>query len=98
MENTRVKLTVFDDYWFDYRVNAHRRWFEPVYAACYKDHHYIANVYSAMHYVPEYGKYMLWYEVSPDIMRDSYRLLALAESEDGVHFRPCVVDASREEK
>lgn len=98
MENTRVKLTVFDDYWFDYRVNAHRRWFEPVYVGCYKDHHYIANVYSAMHYVPEYGKYMLWYEVSPDIMRDSYRLLALAESEDGVHFRPCVVDASREEK
>ena len=29
MENTRMKLPLFDDSWIDFRTNTKRRWFAP---------------------------------------------------------------------
>lgn len=82
-----TKLSFFDDYWIDFRKGTVRRWFEPTFASSFRDTDFMANSYCSASWCPEVGKYRLWYEVSPDLANDGVRYLALAESEDGIHYR-----------
>lgn len=83
MDEPRMKLPLFDDYWIDFRKNTVRRWFTPEYCS-----EAPGEAYSSLVYDPEAGKYRLYYEtlVRPD--DDDVRVLRLAESEDLLHFTP----------
>ncbi|KIL40354.1 hypothetical protein SD70_14015 [Gordoniibacillus kamchatkensis] len=95
MEQT--KLCFFDDYWIDFRKGTVRRWFEPTFASSFRDPDFMANSYCSAAWCPEAGKYRLWYEVSPDLADDGVRYLALAESDDGIHYTIAETN-NREEK
>ena len=49
MENNRMKLPLFDDFWIDFQYNVKRRWFAPeLYATCDTP-----GAYSSLIYDPE---------------------------------------------
>ena len=77
MENCRMKLPLFDDFWIDFRWNTKRRWFAPeLYATCNP------GTYSSLIYDPERQIYRLYYEVLKDPAVDACRQLKMLESKD----------------
>ena len=97
-EPLRLKLNFFDDFWVDFRPGTTRRWFQPAFQTHYADIDFMGNSYSSLLYHPESGKFRLYYEVSPDWADDSVRYLALAESDDGLHFTPVDVRNTGEKR
>ncbi len=83
MEENRMKLPLFDDYWIDFRFNTTRRWFTPeLYSIC------PAGPYSSMFYDPIRKRYRVYFE---EVIRwgdDGPRQLKLLESEDLKTFTP----------
>jgi len=78
MENNRMKLPLFDDFWIDFQYNVKRRWFAPeLYATCDTP-----GAYSSLIYDPERQVYRLYYEMLIDPALDACRALKLAESTD----------------
>lgn len=84
----KTVLRFFDDFWIDVRKNVRRTWYSPVLAGSFDR----AGIYPSIAWCPEVGKYRLWYEVMPDFSNDGYRLLALAESDDGINWSDVKVD------
>ena len=77
MENCRMKLPLFDDFWIDFRTNTKRRWFAPeVYSVA------PSGAYSSLIYDPERQVYRLYYEVLIDPAMDACRALKMVESTD----------------
>jgi len=81
MENCRMKLPLFDDFWIDFRWNTKRRWFAPeLYSTT------APGAYSSLIYDPERKVYRLYYEVLKDPKLDACRQLKLQESTDMKSF------------
>lgn len=93
----KTSLSFFDDFWLDYKVNVKRKWYSPKWIGCYKEPLFSVGVYPSISWCPEIGKYRLWYEVLPDITHDAVRYLAIAESDDGVHWEPLEVKNKSDE-
>ncbi|NSW92324.1 MAG: hypothetical protein HPY74_16935 [Firmicutes bacterium] len=79
---SKTVLRFFDDFWLDVRKNIKRNWYSPVLAGRFDR----AGIYPSAAWCPEIGKYRLWYEIMPDFANDGRRLLALAESDDGLNW------------
>ena len=57
MDENRMKLPLFDDYWIDFSFNTTRRWFAPeLYSIC------PAGPYSSMFYDPIRNRYRVYFE------------------------------------
>jgi len=77
MENSRMKLPLFDDFWIDFRTNTKRRWFAPeIYSVA------PSGAYSSLIYDPERQVYRLYYEVLIDPSMDACRAVKMVESTD----------------
>lgn len=87
MQNNRMKLTFFDDFWVDFRKGTTRRWYAP-------ELHSVAPAkgYSTILCDRERGVYRIYYEAIPDALYDSYRQLKLLESTDMKTFTPVLND------
>lgn len=94
----KTKLTLFDDYWIDFRPGTVRRWFAPTYENHYRDPYYEGCSTGQILWYPELRKYRMFYNASPDAGKDIDRYLCLAESTDGIHFTPEPIYPDREEK
>ena len=84
---SRMKLPLFDDYWIDFRYNAHRRWFAPEPYSLSP-----AGPYASMFYDPEREAYRIYYEVIEDFGNDDQRQLKMVESKDLKTFTPVLND------
>lgn len=74
---SRMKLTMLDDYWFDFRRDTRRRWFAP---EAFRD--LPLGCYASMVYDPELGRYRFYYEVPIDLEHNGSRNLFMIESAD----------------
>jgi len=92
----QTKLNFFDDFWIDFRPGTIRRWFYPQLKSHYADGDFMASAYCSAFYDEIAGKYRLFYEVSPDLANDAVRYLALAESDDGLHYKPVEINDNLE--
>ena len=87
MEQHRMKLPLFDDYWIDFRIGTTRRWFAPEPMGAVP-----GGPYSSLIYVPEDKKYRIYYEQVVSYKDDDCRVLMCQQSEDLIHFEPLLND------
>lgn len=89
MEILNSKLVFFDDYWIDFRKNVIKRWYKPTKLSEYIDPNLNSGgCYNTVSWSPEHGKYLMWYEYLVDPNDDEARYMSLAESDDGINWRP----------
>lgn len=87
MENCRMKLPLFDDFWIDFRFNTKRRWFAPeLYASC------PGGAYTSLLFDSERQVYRMYYEVLIDPALDACRALKLVESTDMKNWTQVLAD------
>lgn len=78
---SRLKWTMFDDYWIDYRIKTVRRWFSPK-----KLSEIPAGAYGSLVYDKELGRYRIYMEQPVSLEKNDQRQLVMMESADMVHF------------
>lgn len=93
-----TKLSLFDDFWIDFRPGTIRRWYSPHIVGSYRDTDFMNSTYTSAFYDPNVGKYRMYYEVTPDPAVDEVRYLALALSDDGIHYEPTKVNDHPEKR
>lgn len=79
----RTTIRFIDDYWLSSKSGVSHRFFTPAPCSVFER----PGIYPSACFCPEDGKYRLWYEYLPDFSVDAYRLLCLAESDDGINWR-----------
>ncbi len=81
MDDLRMKLPMFDDFWIDFRIGTVRRWFQPEpFSLC------PSGPYSSLIYDDEREVYRVFYETLMELGRDGPRCFRLLESPDLIHW------------
>jgi len=82
MNENRMKLTFFDEYWIDFRPGTIRRWYKPELINVV----YGTGVYGGLVYDSERKKYRLFHETLIKMCEDGPRLLKMVESDDMINW------------
>jgi len=88
MQENRMKLTFFDEYWVDFRPGTVRRWHTPELFSQVQT----GGLYGALVYDPQLKKYRLYYETLIVPEKDGPRLMKMRESEDLVNWTQVLND------
>lgn len=87
----RSGIYFYDDFMLDRAVQVERTYFKPQSSGeIYSDPGFLLT-YPVVHWCPEINKYRVWYEIAYNQKtkeKGDYFLLALAESDDAIHWRP----------
>lgn len=82
MNQNRMKLTFFDDFWVDFRPGTTRRWYKPeLFSTIYGN-----GLYGALIYDSVIKKYRIFHETLIDVGKDGPRQLRMCESDDMINW------------